>query len=101
MPFDSSSYSVHTNSMLESNEELRAITNKIRQTLEDLESSMVSFNYTAAGLAPDAFNEAKAKWDQGAGEMQAALDKGTSSLQQIHDDYVNADAQSARSFYGS
>ena len=100
MAFDSSSFAVHHNSMLESGDELRASTQKIRATLDDLETAVRDFNTSSSGLSIEAFNAAKVQWDQGAAEMNAALEIGTRNLQQIHDEYIQADNQSAQNFYG-
>jgi len=100
MAFDSSSFAVHHNSMLESGDELRAATQKIRSTLDDLVTAVQTFNTTSSGLSIEAFNTAKQQWDQGAAEMNAALEVGTRNLQQIHEEYVAADQASANNFYG-
>ncbi|GIF25619.1 WXG100 family type VII secretion target [Actinoplanes tereljensis] len=100
MSFELSGFSVHHNSMLESGDELDAATKKIRATLDNLEAEVARFSNTNSGMSVAAFGEAKLKWDEAATNMNNALALGRQKLEQIHNDYVQADQASAQNFYG-
>ncbi|MFG1610221.1 WXG100 family type VII secretion target [Actinoplanes sp. NPDC049265] len=77
---------------------LRAVTEKLRASLEALTASAERFKALNAGHAINSYDEAQLMWNQGMAEMQDALGVKGQNLGRIGEGYVLTDAHGAAMF---
>jgi WXG100 family type VII secretion target len=93
-------YALNPNGLLDTGDELRGITATIRRSTEELDGDVNKFITSNTGAAADAFINARAKWQAGIMEMEAALTVASQRINEIHNTYRLGDARGAALFQG-
>ncbi|GGM63399.1 WXG100 family type VII secretion target [Dactylosporangium sucinum] len=94
-------YSLNPNGLLDSSEELRGVTRSIENALADLNGYVNQFITANAGGAASSYQVAQTTWNSGLDQMNAALDRGATAIDEIRSNYQIADTQGASLFEGN
>lgn len=93
-------YGLNPNGLLDSEAELRGITQSVDTATDELNTVVRVFIDRNEGEAKLAFVNAQQKWEAGIQQMNAALAQGANSINEIHDAYRLGDARGAALFGG-
>ncbi|MFI0793784.1 WXG100 family type VII secretion target [Micromonospora rubida] len=93
-------YSINPAAAADVVQELVAVTRRLESSLNTLMDSVQRFTAANDGQAPTTYAAAQGQWNQGQGEMQAALLVGQDRLQEIIHAYVSGDNRGAAVFGG-
>lgn len=91
-------YNFSPDGALNAGSELEFVTNKIRDSLEELKQAVAAFQAANQGSTVENYSAAQSKWELGQREMDAAMVKGRVALDQIAHDYVFTDNRGAQVF---
>ncbi|EFC80119.1 WXG100 family type VII secretion target [Parafrankia sp. EUN1f] len=93
-------YQFNPNGALDTAAELELVTGRIRESLNQLMTSVTNFTRMNSGAAPDNYATAQQYWNAGQQDMEASLVVGKAKLEEIHNQYVLGDNRSAAVFDG-
>lgn len=91
-------YSLNPNGLLDSGAELRGVTASIESAIADLNGYVSQFIAVNAGGAAESYQAAQTTWNNGLTQMQNALNRGATAIDNIRDNYSIADSQGASLF---
>ncbi|MDP9792691.1 uncharacterized protein YukE [Catenuloplanes nepalensis] len=93
-------FALNPNGLIDSSTELRAVTTRIKNSVEDLDSAAKTYAEANQGEALAAYGAVHTKLLQGIAQMNTALDKGATNLDQIRETYSLGDRHGAALFEG-